>query len=59
MRELPNGWTYRLSTWVAYTPAGRSYEKIGLPPDVAVRPLPGDWSGGMDRVLEAGIATLR
>ncbi len=59
VRELPNGWTYRLSTWVAYTPAGQSYEKIGLPPDVAVRPLPGDWSHGIDRVLEAGIAALR
>ncbi len=59
VRELPNGWTYRLSTWVAYTPAGQSYETIGLPPDVAVRPLQNDWSRGMDRVLEAGIAALR
>ena len=59
VRELPNGWTYRLSTWVAYTPDGRPYEGIGLAPDVAVRPRPGDWAAGTDRVLEAGIAALR
>lgn len=59
VRELPNGWTYRLSTWLAYTPAGQPYERIGLPPDIAVRPLPGDWAHGTDRVLEAGIAALR
>jgi len=59
VRELPNGWTYRLSTWVAYTPDGRPYEGIGLPPDRAVQPLPGDWARGTDRVLETAITELR
>ncbi len=58
VRELPNGWTYRLSTWVAYTPRGVPYEGIGLAPDVTVRALPGDWAKGIDRVLEAGLAAL-
>jgi len=59
VRELPNGWTYRLSTWVAYTPDGRPYEGIGLPPDMAVQPRPGDWARGTDRVLETAITVLR
>jgi C-terminal processing protease CtpA/Prc len=59
VRELPNGWTYRLSTWVAYTPGGEPYEGIGLPPDVPVRPRSGDWSQGIDRVLETAWTILR
>ena len=59
VRELPNGWTYRLSTWVAFTPSGQPYEGIGLPPDVPIQPRPGDWAHGIDRVLETALATLR
>lgn len=57
-RELPNGWSYRLSTWVSYTASHEAYEGIGLPPDVVVRPLPGDAGRGIDRVLEAALATI-
>ena len=58
-RELPNGWSYRLSTWVLYTAAHERYEGIGLPPDLVVRPQPGDAARGIDRVLEAAMAAVR
>ncbi|MEQ9101704.1 MAG: S41 family peptidase [Imperialibacter sp.] len=36
LRELPNGWTFRLSSWIAADPDNNTYEGIGLFPDVVV-----------------------
>ena len=36
-RELPNGWTYRLTEWIEYMIDGRVFEQIGLAPDVYVK----------------------
>lgn len=36
VRELANGWTYELSTWIQYTPDRRVVEDAGLPPAVVV-----------------------
>ena len=36
VRELANGWTYELSTWIQYTPDRRAVEDAGLPPAVVV-----------------------
>ncbi len=36
LRELPNGWTFRLSSWIAADPDNNTYEGIGLVPDVTV-----------------------
>jgi hypothetical protein len=34
VRELPNGWTYQLSTWIEYTVDRKTLEDVGLAPDV-------------------------
>jgi carboxyl-terminal processing protease len=33
VRELPNGWTYQLSSWIEYTTERVAFEDVGLPPD--------------------------
>jgi carboxyl-terminal processing protease len=55
-RELPNGWTYQLSTWVAYTADRRTFEGVGLPPDVAATPARGDEARGVDAAMDAALA---
>lgn len=57
-RELANGWTYELSTWIEYTTDHRTIEDAGVAPNVAV-PRTVTMSGGgarkgdavLDRVL--------
>ena len=58
-RELSNGWTYQLSQWIEYTPAGAIYEDVGLVPDVEVPMLQAEASAGRDRPLERAIALAR
>ncbi len=58
-RELANGWSYRFSTWIAYTPDRHPYEGIGLPPDLVARPAAGDFAHGIDRALETALVQLR
>ncbi|WP_339814450.1 S41 family peptidase [uncultured Imperialibacter sp.] len=36
LRELPNGWVFRLSSWIAADPDNNTYEGIGLVPDIPV-----------------------
>jgi C-terminal processing protease CtpA/Prc len=58
-RELPNGWTYQLSTWIEYTLDGRVFENIGLGPDAYV---PTSWPEllrGVDAVMDRAIATVK
>jgi hypothetical protein len=57
-RELPNGWTYSLSMSIWYTPDGRSYEEIGLEPDVWVRGSAEALAAGRDAVLDTAIAII-
>jgi C-terminal processing protease CtpA/Prc len=38
VRELANGWPYQMSQWIAYTPDHKTFEGVGLAPDVFVRP---------------------
>jgi C-terminal processing protease CtpA/Prc len=57
VRELANGWTYRLSEWIEYTTDRRIFEGIGLPPDIAVASAAGSTSG--DAVLERALALAR
>lgn len=60
VRELPNGWTYQMSRWMEYTPEYRIFERIGLAPDVPVRPPSEDvWRLRADPMLEAAAARLR
>jgi hypothetical protein len=37
VRELANGWTYQLSQWIAYTADHKTFEGVGLPPDIYVK----------------------
>lgn len=56
-RELPNGWTYRFSQWAMVTPAGETFEEVGLPPDVWVQ---GRFSANdTDALLDTALAVVR
>ncbi len=50
--ELSNGWTYRLSGWIEYTPSHRTFEGIGLAPDVVVQATAANAAQGVDAALE-------
>jgi C-terminal processing protease CtpA/Prc len=57
VRELANGWTYQLSQWIAYTADHKTFEGIGLPPDIYVK---GSSSiSSTDAVLERAIALVK
>jgi hypothetical protein len=58
-RELSNGWTYELSQWIEYTPAGAIYEDVGLAPDVEISAGDAEAGAGRDRALERAIALAR
>jgi carboxyl-terminal processing protease len=58
-RELPNGWTYRLSTEVEADAQGRIVEGVGVFPDVPVLTTAADSANGIDRIVEQGIEILR
>lgn len=57
-RELPNGWTYRLSTAIGAAPDGRIIDGHGIIPDVSVRTTIGDANSGTDRIIEKALKTL-
>jgi hypothetical protein len=57
-RELPNGWSFRLSRWQTVTPEGASYEGVGLAPDVPVWITEAQAREGRDTILERAIALL-
>ncbi|TSA24910.1 hypothetical protein D4R75_00485 [bacterium] len=58
-RELPNGWTYRLSTEIEADAQGRIIEGVGVFPDVPVITTAADSANGIDRMLEKGIEIIR
>jgi carboxyl-terminal processing protease len=55
IRELPNGWTYRLPQWAEYDAQRVSHEGIGLVPDIVVPLTFGDSAGLVDRQLESAV----
>lgn len=57
-RELPNGWTYRLSVSVEYAPDSTIYESVGLAPDVWVRGSAAELAAGRDAVLDTALAVI-
>ncbi|MFQ5641021.1 MAG: S41 family peptidase [bacterium] len=57
-RELPNGWTYLLSTWIEYTSEKESFERIGLAPGITIEISPADSLLGKDTILETAIQML-
>jgi C-terminal processing protease CtpA/Prc len=56
VRELANGWTYQLSEWIEYTPDRRTFEGIGLAPDIVVKPTAADSGKETDAALDAALA---
>ncbi len=57
-RELPNGWTYRLSTAIGATPDGYIVDGRGVIPDITVRTGIRDANSGTDRIFEKALDTL-
>lgn len=57
-RELPNGWTYRLSTRYYADALRRIIEGVGISPDVHVITTAADSANGIDRILEKGIEII-
>jgi hypothetical protein len=57
-RELPNGWTYRLSTGITADAQGRIMEGVGVFPDLPVLTTAADSANGIDRILEKGIEII-
>ncbi|QNF32738.1 S41 family peptidase [Adhaeribacter swui] len=57
-RELPNGWYYTISVNDIRPADGKSYEGIGIAPDVLVKNTKAEVLGGKDRVLERALATI-
>lgn len=58
VRELPNGWTYRMSQWIQYTPEKVTFEVVGLAPDTAVS-VEASRDQSTDPVLERALLLLR
>jgi C-terminal processing protease CtpA/Prc len=59
VRELPNGWTFQLSEWVEFDAERRTFEGVGLAPDVAVRATALDAKRRTDAVLERALGMAR
>jgi C-terminal processing protease CtpA/Prc len=57
-RELPNGWTYRLSTRYYADFQQRIMEGVGIFPDIPILTTSADSSNGIDRILEKGIEII-
>mgnify|MGYP003578011582 CR=1 FL=1 len=58
-RELPNGWTYRLSASLLYDADLLPFEEIGLVPDIWVRGSAEELAAGRDAALDTALAVLR
>lgn len=58
-RELPNGWTYRLSTAYAETADHRVVDGKGIVPDVTIQTSVADSISGIDRILQKAIQILK
>lgn len=58
-RELPNGWTFRVPRWLAFTSDFESYEGVGLAPDVWVSTPDALLESGTDRIFETAVEILR
>lgn len=57
-RELPNGWTYRLSTEIGADADGYVIEGRGIPPGIPVLTTAADSISGIDRIIEKGIEII-
>ncbi|MBN2348455.1 MAG: S41 family peptidase [Bacteroidales bacterium] len=58
MRELPNGWSFSLSTEIVATPDMKIYEGVGIPPDVVIVNSQNDFDNRNDIMLMKAIDIL-
>ena len=54
-RELANGWTFTVSTWIEYDLERRPIEDAGVAPAIVVRAQPSDVSRGVDRAMNRAL----
>jgi hypothetical protein len=58
-RTLPNGWRFGLPNEIFLTETGKTFDRIGIPPDIAVPVFPPeDLSKGRDSCLEKALELL-
>ena len=55
IRQLPNGWTFRLSNSQKQLPEGRDFQYTGINPDIPVWISTADSALGIDTILETAI----
>lgn len=55
VRELPNGWTYEVSQWIEYTTDKKTFEGMGLAPDVVVKPTAATFAAGHDAAMDQAL----
>ncbi|MGD2033450.1 MAG: S41 family peptidase [Bacteroidales bacterium] len=56
--ELPNGWTYRVTTSYSTDAGGYCYEGVGITPDIEVTISEEDKANGIDTILEEAVRYL-
>jgi hypothetical protein len=59
VRELANGWTYQVSSWIEYGLDRTPFEGVGLAPDVLVKATAADALRDMDPPLERAVALAK
>lgn len=55
-KELANGWAFTIAPQVIEFNDGKTYEGIGMIPDVVVKNTPEEMNAGQDKTLEAALA---
>ena len=58
-RELANGWFYSLVPQIVEMSDGKSYEGIGLAPDIHIKNLTSEINQGIDKTLQYAIDELK
>jgi C-terminal processing protease CtpA/Prc len=57
-RELPNGWSFALSTQIVASADFKIYEGIGIPPDITVVNTIKEFNRQIDAMLEKAIEVI-
>jgi C-terminal processing protease CtpA/Prc len=58
-RTLPNGWRFGLPNEIFLTEGGKTFDAVGIPPDIAVPVFPSeDLKKGRDSCLEKALELL-
>ena len=58
LRELQNGWVYRISRWIQMTTDHFIYEGVGLSPEISIDISEADHDNQIDSILEKAIQLI-